>query len=78
MMRSIQGALWGFNILISVLSSRRVKARRFTDGWVGDASSISILGFCLSSCGVNTSERYFAKSATFFCHSWPMVPAVLN
>ena len=65
MTRSIPGALCGFNRLISVLSSRRVKACRFTDGWVGDSCSFSILVSCVSSCGVNTSERYFAKSATF-------------
>ena len=69
-MRSIPGALCGFNGLISVLGSLRVKACRFTNGWVGDASSFSILGSCVSSCGVNTPERCFAKSSSLslFAH----------
>ena len=58
-------ALFGFNSSIAVLSSLIVKPCRFTDGWVGDASSSSISGSCVSSCGAHTSERCFAKSSTF-------------
>jgi hypothetical protein len=64
-MRSMPGALYGFNSLISFLSLRRVKACRCSGGWVCDASSFSTSGSCMLSYGVNTSERCFSKSSTF-------------
>ena len=63
-MRSMPGALWGFNILISCLGSRRVKACRLSDGWVCVVISLSTSGSWML-CGVKTSDRCIVNSSTF-------------